>query len=100
MMFTVDLAGSWTLCTLPRPYAGFLSAQKNDQFGSEIADWEKCLRRVLPSQTVFRFDDLLLDQWDVEYDYLMTRYPEAIHRFIAWLPSQDPNYWSEVPREI
>jgi hypothetical protein len=97
MMFIVDLAGFWTLCTLPRSYSGLLIEQKNDQFLSEIAQWEKCLRKIVPSQTVFRFDDLLLDQWNVEYDYQMTRNPEAINRFIAWLPTQDPLHWSKVP---
>lgn len=99
MIFDVDLSGVWTLCILPRSYSGLLNGQKSDEFHAEIAEWEKCLRRIVPSQRVFRFDNLLLDQWDVEYDYRMTRDPEAIRRFIAWLPSQDPRYWSKVPIE-
>jgi hypothetical protein len=94
--FLVDLTGQWTLCKLPYTYTVFLAPDRNPPLFSRIGEWERSLRGLFPHATILRFDDYLLDPWNVESDYLLIRDPERLEKFVAWLSRQDGRYWSTL----
>ncbi len=78
MAFLVDLTGDWTLCTLPYKYTIFIGECTRLPMYARVKNWEQKLRKLLPSCDIYRIDKLLLDPWEVRYDYLLVRHPEAV----------------------
>jgi hypothetical protein len=96
--FLVDLTGEWTLCTLPYSYSIFIGDYTHLPVFARTKKWEQSLRKVLPSCEIIRLDDYLLEPWQVKYDYLLVRHPQAVEEFVEWLHTQDNRYWIVLPK--
>ena len=90
--FLSDLSGQWTLCKLPYSYYAWQQGPRT----SEITAWERLLRELVPSKTIIRVSDSLLDPWNAKYDYLLPRRREGVAQFVDWLESQDRQYWTKL----
>jgi hypothetical protein len=98
----LDLTGVWTKIVLRLAYSALLEEAPSGraaEIRSQIWNWERKLRELIPAIEIYRVASSLLDEWKGPNEETPIHADRNMRRFLDWLASREESgdYWCRLP---
>jgi len=93
-VISAEITGEVTLLWAPWRYSVFLTDEQ-EQIGP-IKIWEEKLLDLVGEVKIYRIDEALLEQWELEQSEYWFRDHSNFMKLISWLVGQDKLHWCEL----